>query len=273
MPQSKHIAVVGARFMGIGIAQLFAEKGHEVTLFDQSETILKAALRKIESNMASLSRNGGDLKKDFRPTVENIKLSANLQAAVEGARFVVETLEDKLKIKQALFKEMEAYCSPVTIFATHTSTFGISEIAAKMMRKKRVVGTRFWFPPYLVRLVEVMGNRHTLPEVKGYVCNLLHSVGMHPVLLDNEVPGFIGQRLLQAIRREALSIVEQGIATPDIVDEVVKAGLAVQLSVLGVNEKADENMALNGRFLAEPLRQLIDWNREKFPETSQKIGK
>jgi 3-hydroxybutyryl-CoA dehydrogenase len=271
MSQSKHIAVLGAGSMGYGIAQMFAAKGHEVTLFDHSETILKAAIGKIESNLVFLSQDGFDPSKDIHPAIERIKLSANLQEAIKGARFVVETLEENLKLKQSIFREMEAYCSPVTILATHTSRFGISEIAARMKVKERVVGTRFWFPPYLIPLVEVMGSPDTLPEVKDYACNLLLSVGMRPVLIDKEVSGFIGHRLLETLRREALFIVNQGIATPDTVDEVVKAGLGFRLSALGLHEKEDQDKGLNGRRWAELVRKLIDWNREKYSKTPQQI--
>lgn len=232
LSQSKHIAVVGADSMGHGLAQLFAAKGHEVTLFDRNETILKEAIARIESNLAFLSNNGLAPGQDVHSAIERIKLSTDLEETVSDARFVLESVEENLRIKRSLFREMERYCSPVAVLATNTPTLGIEEIAAGMKVKERVVGTHFWPPPYLIPLVEVMGSRDTLPEVTDFVCNLLLSMDLHPVLINKDAPGFIGHRLKEALRREALSIVEQGLVDPAAVVEVIQAGLGIHLSAL-----------------------------------------
>lgn len=258
MQQSKHIAVVGAGPIGQGIAQLFAAKGHEVTFFDRDETVLKEATERIESKLVFLTQNGVDLARNIQSVIERIKVSANLKEAITDARLVVETVEENLEAKQSFFREMEAYCSPVTVFCTHAATSSISEIAAKIKNKNRVVGTRFWFPPALIPLVEIMGSRHTFPEVKEYVRSLFLSVGLHPVLINGDVPDFVGRRLLQALKREASSLVDQGIVTPETVDEVIKAGIGIRLCALGLYAGEDD---------AELVRQLVDWNQRKTPES------
>jgi 3-hydroxybutyryl-CoA dehydrogenase len=303
LSQSKHIAVVGADSMGHGLAQLFAAKGHEVTLFDRNETILKAAVSRIESNLVFLSNSGLASGQDVHSATERIKLSADLEETITGARFVLETVEENLRIKRSLFREMERYCSPVTILATNTSTLRIGEIVAEMKVKERVVGTHFWTPPYLIPLAEVMGGRDTLPEVMDFVCNLLLSMDLHPVLINKDAPGFIGHRLQQALRREALSIVKQGFADPSAVVDVIKAGLGIHLSAMGLLDDADmadfglrdrphdvaESSSSSSSHLQkanetdevraateqggrEPIargrvqlvRQLIDWNRQEY---------
>ncbi len=237
--RSEHIAVVGAGLMGHAIAQIFAVKGHEVILFDANAGALIDAIIKIRSNLLVLSEHGYGLQEEIDRTIDRIKPVDSLREAVTGARFVVEAVTENLEVKQNLFHEMEAYCSPITILATNTSVISISQIAAKTSSKERVVGTHFWNPPYLIPLVEVIGGRDTLAEVKDYTCNLLKSMGMHPVLVKKDVPGFVGNRLQHALRREAISIVEQGIADPETVDEVIKKGFGIQLSVLGPLENAD----------------------------------
>ncbi|MFH1152840.1 MAG: 3-hydroxyacyl-CoA dehydrogenase family protein [Pseudomonadota bacterium] len=277
MPQSKYIAVLGAGPTGHGIAQLFAAKGHEVVLFDLSGASLSAAMGKIESNLRFLARNGMDEGRDFSETMERIRLSSNLQEAVSEARFVVETSAEDLKIKQALFRELEAYCSPFTVIAAHTRSLGISDIVADMKVKNRVVGTCFWFPPCLIPLVEVMGSRHTFPEVTDYVCNLLLLMGMRPVVVNRETPGFIGHRLQQALLKEAMVIVDQGIAAQADVDEVARTGIGLHLSALGLfgnGSAADEELPGTGQELSlmekilaagsrsERVRQHQDSHRE-----------
>ncbi|MBI5584911.1 MAG: 3-hydroxyacyl-CoA dehydrogenase family protein [Deltaproteobacteria bacterium] len=239
MSRSEHIAVVGAGLMGHGIAQVFAARGHEVILYDLNPGVLKEALVKIRTNLEFLSENGLGLREDIEPALERIKAVSTLQEAITGARFVVEAVAENLEIKQALFREMEAYCSPITILATNTSVISITEIAARTRARERVVGTHFWNPPYLVPLVEVVGGRETLPEVKDYTFHLLKSVGKHPVLVKKDVPGFVGNRLQHALWREAISIVEQGIADPETVDDVIKNGFGIRLPVLGPLENAD----------------------------------
>jgi len=237
--RSEHIAVVGAGFMGHGIAQIFAAKGHEVILFDLNEEALKEAIEKIRSNLVFLSENGIGLQEEIDRTIDRIRPACSLKETVADARFVVEAVDENLEVKQNLFHEMEKYCSPITILATNTSAIGISEIAAGTTAKERVIGTHFWNPPYLIPLVEVIGGQDTLAEVKDYTCNLLKSMGMHPVIVKKDVPGFIGDRLQHALWREAISIVEQGIADPETVDAVIKKGFGIRLAVLGPLENAD----------------------------------
>lgn len=237
--RSEHIAVVGAGLMGHAIAQIFAVKGHEVILFDTDAKAVTDAIIRIRSNLSVLSEHGCGLQEEIDRTIDRIKPADNLKEAVAGARFVVEAVTENLEVKQNLFQEMEVYCSPITILATNTSVIGISQIAAKTKAKERVVGTHFWNPPYLIPLVEVTGGSDTLTEVKYYTCNLLKSMGMHPVLVKKDVPGFVGNRLQHALWREAIAIVEYGIADPETVDEVIKKGFGIQLSVQGPLEKAD----------------------------------
>ncbi len=239
MSRLEHIAVVGAGLMGHGIAQIFANKGNEVLLTDMNDDTLKGAKDKIEANLNFLAEKGIGNREDISPTLERIRTVRSLKEAVFGARFVVEAVVEKLEVKQNLFKEMEAHCSPITILATNTSVISITEIAAKTKRKERVVGTHFWNPPYLIPLVEVVGGQDTLAEVKDYTYNLLRSVGKHPVMVKRDVPGFVGNRLQHALWREAISIVEQGIADPETVDEVIKNGFGIRLPVLGPLENAD----------------------------------
>ena len=264
MSRSEHIAVVGAGLMGHGIAQIFAAKGHEVVLFDLNDAVLKGAVGKIRANLTFLSDHGLGLREDIEPTIERIRPAPSLKKTIAGARFVVEAVAENLVVKQSLFKEMEAHCSPITILATNTSVISITEIAAKTKAKERVVGTHFWNPPYLIPLVEVVGGKETLAEVKDFTFNLLKSVGKHPVMVKRDVPGFVGNRLQHALWREAISIVEQGIADPETVDEVIKNGFGIRLPVLGPLENVD----MVGLDLTFQIHDYILPHIEKSPNPS-----
>jgi 3-hydroxybutyryl-CoA dehydrogenase len=235
----KHIAVIGAGLMGHGIAQIFANKGHWVSLLDVSDEILARAVENIRANLTLLAQNGIGSTEDIEPTLKRVRVTRNLEEAVSGAQFVIEAVSEDLDLKQTLFRELDAICSPDTILTTNTSVISITEISAKAVRRDRIVGTHFWNPPYLVPLVEVIKGQETSPKVVDVTFNLLRLVGKHPVKVERDVPGFVGNRLQHALWREAISIVEQGIADPATVDEVVKKSFGIRLAVLGPLENAD----------------------------------
>jgi 3-hydroxybutyryl-CoA dehydrogenase len=144
-----------------------------------------------------------------------------------------------MEIKQNLFRDIEPMCKPEAILATNTSVMSITEIASKTKDKSRVVGTHFWNPPYLIPLVEVVKAEETSEKTMDLTMELLTKVKKKPVRCEKDVPGFIANRLQHAIWREALSIVEKGIADPKTVDDALKYGPGLRWSVLGILENAD----------------------------------
>ena len=239
MRRSEHIAVVGAGLMGHGIAQVFSAKGNEVTLTDTNPEVLAQAERNIRSNLLFLAANGIGLADDIDHVMRSIRSTSDLEDAVRGARFVVEAVSENAELKQGLFQSIESFVAPTTVLATNTSVISITEIAGKAKKRERIVGTHFWNPPYLVPLVEVVPGKETSSEVVDYTFDLLKTAGKHPVRIKRDVPGFVGNRLQHALWREAISIVDQGIADPATVDEVIKNSFGIRLSVLAPLETAD----------------------------------
>jgi len=239
MLHPEHISIIGAGMMGHGIAQIFATQGHRVSLLDVNDEILTKAIENIRANLVLLAESGIRSKEDIDPTLERINITQDLEEAASRAQFVIEAVSEKLDLKQRLFQKLDAICSPDTILTTNTSVISITEIAAKAARRDRIVGTHFWNPPFLIPLVEVIKGNDTSPQTMDTVFNLLKRVGKHPVRVEKDVPGFVGNRLQHALWREAISIVEQGIADPATVDMVVKKGFGIRLPVLGPLENAD----------------------------------
>ncbi|MBW2366578.1 MAG: 3-hydroxyacyl-CoA dehydrogenase family protein [Deltaproteobacteria bacterium] len=234
-----HIAVIGAGLMGHGIAQVFAANGHQVGLFDLAEDLLSRAIANIESNLLAMSERGVFPAENIDTVLKRIKPSTILEEAVESAGLVVEAVVENLPIKQNLFKDLDTVCPASTILATNTSVISITEIACMAKNRARILGTHFWNPPYLIPLVEVIRGQETDPEVVNKAVDLLTAVGKHPVRVKKDVPGFVANRLQHALWREAISIVEGGIADAATVDECVKYGFGLRLPVLGPLENAD----------------------------------
>ena len=267
------IAIIGAGLMGHGIAQIFAVHGFQVSLLDVSEEFLAKAIENVRANLTLLAKNGIGTREDIEGAVGRIKTTRDLREAVSGARFVVEAVAEQLELKQKLFQEMDEICSQDAILATNTSVISITEIAAKAKGRKRIVGTHFWNPPYLIPLVEVVPGDDTSPQTVDSAYDLFKSVGKHPVKVKKDVPGFVGNRLQHALWREAVSIVDQGIADAATVDEVIKNSFGLRLPVLAPLETAD----MVGLDLTLQIHNYIlkhlDRSTEPAPILKRKVAK
>lgn len=239
MNGNEKIAVIGAGLMGHGIAQVFACGGHEVRLADVNQDALEKAPRDIRANLILLAENGIGRKEEIETVMGRVKVLENIDDAVSGAAVVIEAVIERLDVKQGLFKQLDEICPAEVILATNTSVISITEIAAKTVVRKRVVGTHFWNPPYLIPLVEVVPGAETSPDVVDETYRLLESVGKRPVKVKRDVPGFVGNRLQHALWREAIAIVDQDIADAATVDEVIKNSFGIRLPVLGPMATAD----------------------------------
>jgi 3-hydroxybutyryl-CoA dehydrogenase len=269
MPKMENIAVIGAGFMGHGIGQVFAGKGYSVTLMDLSEDLLAGAIENIRSNMGIMAENGIGTVKDIEPSVSRIKTTTDMAEAVSEADFVVEAVSENLDLKQKVFQKLDSVSRRDAILATNTSVISITEIASKAEFRERIVGTHFWNPPYLIPLVEVVRGEDTSDETMDQTFSLLESVGKHPVRVNKDVPGFVANRLQHALWREAISIVEKGIADAETVDECIKYGFGLRLPVLGPIENTD----MVGTDLVLAIHDYILKHLENSPEPSPLLRK
>ena len=208
MVLKRHIAVIGAGLTGQGIALLFAIKGQEVILFDPDQNLLTGAFAKIENNIQSLLVNGICGDEDVDSISERIKLGKNLKGTVTGSRLVVETLAEDIVLKRSFFREVEQYCSQVTIVATTSLAFDIDDIAGYSKIKDRILGIYFWSPPYLIPFVEVASGPGTIKDVMDYTCDLLEVMGQYPVVVKKDEHMLARNRMQQDLWGKFLSIAE-----------------------------------------------------------------
>jgi len=233
------IAVIGQGMMGHGIAQVFASKGFDVQLYGRREEGLRVATENIRSNLSKMAIKGVIQEGEIASTLGRIRTTTSLAEATAGAQMVIETVAENLELKQGLFEELDCLSPRETILTTNTSVISISEVAARARYRERIVGTHFWNPPFLIPLVEIVKGRDTLEEVQDVTYDVLRKAGKHPVKVKKDVPGFLANRLQHALWREAISIVEHGIADAAGVDECIKMGFGIRLPVLGPMENAD----------------------------------
>jgi 3-hydroxybutyryl-CoA dehydrogenase len=237
--QIRKVAIIGAGLMGHGLAQIFAGKEKEVTLMDLNEDLLKKGLAGIRSNLSLMAEHGIGKVKEIEGVLSRVRTTTDLGEAAREAQFVVEAVSENLDLKQRIFRDLDALCPPNAVLATNTSVISITEIASKAKGKGRIVGTHFWNPPYLIPLVEVVRGNETSNSAMDITFDLMKAIGKHPVRVNKDVPGFVGNRLQHALWREAISIVERGIADAATVDECVRFGFGLRLPILGPLENAD----------------------------------
>jgi 3-hydroxybutyryl-CoA dehydrogenase len=211
------VAVLGTGLMGTGIAGVAARHGHRVQLFDADPDA---------SARAAASWPGQAIA------------HRDLRAAVAAADVVVEAVAERLPAKQELFAQVDAL-NPDALLATNTSVLPVSQIAARVSRPGRLVGTHWWNPPGLIPVVEVVRGQHTSDETMDRAEELLRSLGKLPVRVERDVPGFVGNRLQHALWREAIALVADGVCDAQTVDLVVRNTIGLRLAAMGPLENAD----------------------------------
>jgi len=231
MDEAQKIGVVGGGLMGHGIAYLFAAAGHDVAVFEPAAD--------TRASMPQRLRAIVDLLGDDPALLKRIAAHDTLAPAMRGAAFVFEAAPEKLPLKQKIFAELEGAVAPDTILASNTSAIPSTAIGLHLKHRGRVIGTHFWNPPHLVPLVEVIQNEKTSDDVVRRTMELLRRAGKVPVHVRRDVPGFVGNRLQHAMKREAIALVAAGVCDADTIDIVVREGFGARTAVLGPMEQAD----------------------------------
>jgi 3-hydroxyacyl-CoA dehydrogenase len=235
----RRIAVIGAGLMGHGIALEFAAYGFDVALHDRDSAQLERAADNIAQGLARLREQGRISEQMAASAPRRIVSGTDLDRAVADADLVVEAASEDLALKQDLFRQLDAAAPPHAIFASNTSTFMPSRLAAATDRPDRVLVAHYFNPPHLLPLVELVRGPATSDASIETMRSLYHGIGKRPAVVQREALGFVGNRLQNALLREALAIVEAGIASPEDVDTIVKTGFGRRLAVAGPFEIAD----------------------------------
>ena len=235
MTEKRTIAVIGAGLMGHGIALTFARAGHAVSITDP----ITAARESVKERIANSLDLVGASSAEIANYLQLVTVCENTAQAVAGADIVFEAAPEKLALKQQIFAEIESHASDTCILASNTSVMPITKIMADLRLKNRALGTHWWNPPHMIPLVEVIKTEWTKADVANDMMAVLAGAGKTPVMVERDVPGFIGNRLQHALWREAISLVENGICDAAAVDTVIKFSFGRRLSVLGPLENAD----------------------------------
>jgi len=227
MSELNRATILGTGTMGPGMGVVLARAGLQVTLFDTRPEALERAQGMIGVVTGVLDRlevpvrDGGGLS--FEP---------DLETALKDTEIVAEAIPEKLELKQQVLADVERHISAETIIASNTSGIPITAIASKLEHPERVIGWHWSNPPHLIPMNEVINGERTDPSVTTAIEDLTRRIGYHPVTLKKEVPGFVENRVLYAIMRECLALVDEGVIDVAGLDLAVQWGIGYKLAVI-----------------------------------------
>jgi 3-hydroxybutyryl-CoA dehydrogenase len=219
------ILVIGAGTMGRQIAMSAALAGYATTIQDISADGLAAARTELEGWAASRVAKGKLEKDAATAALDALGYSTDLDAVATGADFIIEAATERLEIKTAIFEKLGVLAPAHAILATNSSTLGSSKVAAATGRPAQVCNMHFFNPALVMKCVEVVRHEGTSDETVATTMELARRLGKEPVLINREIPGFIANRLMGAIQREALFLADAGIATIEDIDTTARTAL------------------------------------------------
>jgi 3-hydroxybutyryl-CoA dehydrogenase len=234
----RKVTVAGTGMMGPGIAATYALAGRQVTIVSRTAEGAARGVATAKSLIQQLATNDLAEPEQAREAEGNLFPSTDLETAVRDVQLVLETIPESLALKQEFFARLDR-ASPEAILCSNTSGISITAIADKASRPERILTTHFWNPPHLVPLVDVVMGTRTDLHIAEWVVAFLRECGKVPVLIRKDRPGQMTNRIQQAMIRECVNIVQEGIATAEDVDLAVKTGVGLRLPVYGVFEHAD----------------------------------
>lgn len=215
------IGIACAGTMGYSMADIFAAKGFDVTLWNHRAPTLE----KAKTHISVASRD----KIHYTTQLEDIA----------DSDLIVESVTEDLQIKTDFYDKLSRVVENHTIVATNTSGLAINALAANVKHPDRFLGMHWFNPPTLILLIEIIKNDHTRQDVAETVRDLSLRIGKKPVIVNKDVFGFAANRLQLAVLREALSMVEQGVVSPESIDDVMKYGLGFRWACIGPLETVD----------------------------------
>tara|TARA_B100000579_G_scaffold260313_1_gene214483 strand:- start:1000 stop:1845 length:846 start_codon:yes stop_codon:yes gene_type:complete len=217
------VGVIGAGTMGNGIAHVFAMHGYSVILVDINSTILDNAVSIIKQNLTRQFNKQLISKDTIELTTKNIKVSNNIES-LKSCNLVVEAIKEDLNLKGEIFQKLDLICDQKTIIASNTSSISINSLANYTNRADKIIGMHFMNPVPVMNLVEIINGDKTSRNTANFIINLSKDLGKIPVEC-NDSPGFVSNRILMPMINEAVHCFDQGVASIESIDSIMKLGM------------------------------------------------
>ncbi|MFC6487174.1 5-formyl-3-hydroxy-2-methylpyridine 4-carboxylate 5-dehydrogenase [Nitratireductor sp. GCM10026969] len=230
------VALIGLGTMGPGIAARLARGGLEVAAYDVAPAAVERARDMLDNAMAVLDQLGIAPPETGAGAVH---FAGSLAEAVSDADLVIENVPEKEDVKAEIYRAIDPLIGPDVIVASDTSGIPITKLQAHISVPERMVGMHWSNPPHIVPMIEVIGGEKTAPGTVATIRELIRSIGLLPVVVKKDVPGFVENRVLYALLREAVDLVERGVIEPEDLDTCVSWGIGYKIAVIGPMQLLD----------------------------------
>ncbi|HBR03909.1 MAG TPA: 3-hydroxybutyryl-CoA epimerase [Ruminiclostridium sp.] len=233
------VLIFGSGMMGCAIGCCAALAHNKVIMYDADSAVLQKAKKRVSDNLNELSDLGLCTMEQTEEAKKYISVSRDVTQACEQTKVVIEAVFENLEIKQNVFEMLDRLLPAAVPLLSNTSGLRITDISSRTKHPERTLTTHFWLPANLIPLVEIVIGDRSSPELAVKIKEMLISWGKAPVIVKKDLPGQLANRILQAVIREAVNIVETGLASPEDVDTAVKMGMALRFPVWGPLEHVD----------------------------------
>ena len=264
MREIKKVFVAGSGTMGMSIAQAFAGKGYEVTVFDIFEEAIEKGKKLLHLNQEALIISGKSTEEKSAQVIANISFTTDLEAA-KDTDFVTESVVEKLEIKRDFWGKISNIVEDDVLLTTNTSGLSITAIAEAVNKPERFVGMHWFNPPHIIPLIEVINGDKTDDANAQEVYELSKALGKQPIRVKKDVPGFCANRVQFTVLRELLHLVEDDVVSCEDADNVMKYGLGIRYACLGPFEIADMGGIDTFRNISDYLFADLDNNQDGSP--------
>lgn len=235
----ENVSIIGCGTMGHSIALSAAWAGQSVKVYGINEKDLENAEKGLHNKLKVMTDNDVFDEAIAKQIREKIVLSTSLEETIAGSTFIFEVIPEVLDMKKEMYKKIESMISEEVVIASNTSGFKPSLLAEEMQYPNRFVVTHFWNPAHLIPLVEIVKGEKTDEQTVERAMQVIKDMNKQPILLNKEIPGFIGNRLQYALFREAQSLLDAGVATKEDIDAAVTFSIGRRLPVTGPLMTAD----------------------------------
>lgn len=236
----RKIVVCGAGVMGGGIAQVCANAGYEVWMYDLAEEFAQGGKNKIAAGLEKQVARGKMTEEQKEALLSCLHPTTDMGCAAD-ADLIMEAVLENIQVKKDLFAKLETVCPATTIIGTNTSYIPISTLAEDLQHPERFLGMHFFNPVYAMKLLEIIRGEKTGDAAFQAALDFAHTIGKTPVSVKKEVPGFIVNRLNKAVQAEAMYLLHEGVASVEDIDKAAKLGLNYPM---GPFEMMDGNLEL-----------------------------
>ena len=239
----KKVCVMGAGVMGTDIGQCFAMNGYEVIMRDIAQQFCDNSINRMKGSLDKMVSKGKMDQAEADKIMANVSTTVDL-APLADCDLIVEAILENVQIKKDTFAELDKICKPETIFASNTSSISITEIASATKRTDKFIGMHFFNPATVMKLVEVIRGFGTSDETYNTIKDLSVAIGKTPVEVQ-EGPGFVVNRVLIPMINEAITILEDGIASAADIDTAMKLGANHPMGPLALGDLIGLDVCLN----------------------------